>query len=225
MHHSMCMMYVHAASCTERKASSLHGPGKRPTHLTHELERTIETIQRTRHRVGDHNPDDKSASASMNGLVRALTMETSWQGVATTTGQDRTRSFGRDVTWSLHSNSYLKLMYSWSEQTDRHTHGQTRNNVARSRLALTAQTRQFFLSFSLLCKPQGSLGADLSCCCVARIRFYEMLSILRNLGYRGCSSSEVVSGFCSVESNETRFLAARKCCIIRSKWALPLIGR
>ena len=32
-------------------------------------------------------------------------------------------------------------MHLWSEQTDTHT----RNNVARSRLALTAQTRQLFL--------------------------------------------------------------------------------
>ena len=41
---------------------------------------------------------------------------------ATTTGPDRTRSFGRDVTCSLHSNCCLKLMHLWSEQTDRHTH-------------------------------------------------------------------------------------------------------
>ena len=38
---------------------------------------------------------------------------------ATMTGQERTRSFGRDVTWSLHSNYCLKLIHLWSEQTDR----------------------------------------------------------------------------------------------------------
>ena len=40
-----------------------------PTHLTHELERTIETIETAWHKVGDHNPADRSASASMNGLA------------------------------------------------------------------------------------------------------------------------------------------------------------
>ena len=65
----------------------------------------------------------------------------SWQGVGDhdRTGPDEKLWTGRHVE---HPFKLLFEAHAFMELTDRQTERQTRNNVARSRLALTAQTRQ-----------------------------------------------------------------------------------
>ena len=129
-----------------------------------------------RHRVGDHNPADRSASASasMNGLA----IETSWHGVGDR--DDRTGPDEKLWTGRLEEPSFKLLFetHAFMDRTDTHTyththtHGQTRNNVARSRLALTAQTRQLYPCTY----PQVCLSAICSkCACCAKFNDIHFL--------------------------------------------------
>ena len=85
--------------------------------------------------------DNNGVNGLAHGLNRNQLVGREW---STTTGRDRARSFGRDVTWSLHSNCCLKLMHLWSNpQPMRNDHSIAGTTILQTTLK-DADDTQFY---------------------------------------------------------------------------------